>query len=116
MGLIAPETFPLSTLGPFIRDTVANEIYNGRGFAVLRGIPVDWYDQMENAIIHTGLCAWLGRLRGRQDPTSDIVFRHIKDLSSQGATGTAQYTGQNSSSRLHGIHRWKFADLLTYYS
>lgn len=98
MGFISPETFPLPTLGPFIRDVVANDIYHGKGFAVLRGIPVQKYSDQENTIIHTGLASWLGRLRGRQDKSGNLVVRHIKDVTDSGAglsIGTAQYTCQS---------------------
>ena len=117
MGLIAPETFPLPKLGPFIRDHVAKEIYSGRGFAILRGISVDKYNQKQNAIIHTGLSAWLGRLRGRQDPKTDVVFRHIIDLTPQtsdGGIGTAQYTCQSAISSLRLLCRKVATDILYY--
>jgi len=78
-----------------IKDTISRQIYSGRGFAVLRGIPVDKYDKVENAIVWAGLCSWLGRLRGRQDPNSNIVLRHIVDLSAKGVIGTAQYTADS---------------------
>ncbi|KAG5754384.1 hypothetical protein H9Q70_002964 [Fusarium xylarioides] len=90
-----PETFHLPTLGPFIRDIVAMDIYHGKGFAVLRGIPVHKYSDQENTIIHVGLASWLGRLRGRQDKLGNLVIRHIKDVTSTGTgipIGTAQYT------------------------
>ena len=95
MGFISPETFPLRSLGPFIRDVVAPDIYHGKGFAVLRGIPVQQYTENENSIIHAGLASWLGRLRGRQDKSGNLVVRHIKDVASANVDipiGTAQYT------------------------
>lgn len=95
MGFISPETFPLRSLGPFIRDVVAPDIYHGKGFAVLRGIPVQQYTENENSIIHAGLASWLCRLRGRQDKSGNLVVRHIKDVASAKVDipiGTAQYT------------------------
>lgn len=100
MGFISPETFHLPTLGPFIRDIVAMDIYHGKGFAVLRGIPVHKYSDQENTIIHVGLASWLGRLRGRQDKLGNLVIRHIKDVTSTGTgipIGTAQYTSDSQA-------------------
>ena len=97
MGLISPDTFPLPTLGSLIKDIIAKEIYQGRGFAILRGIPVKHYTRVQNIIVHAGLSSWLGHLRGRQDPNSNVVFRHIISLVQSGADksiGTAQYTGE----------------------
>ena len=98
LGFLSPETFPLPALGPCIREIAANDIYSGRGFAVLRGIPVDGYTDLENTIIHAGVASWLGRLRGLQDEArgGSCVVRHIKDVTAAAphlAIGTAQFTG-----------------------
>ncbi|KAF8890086.1 hypothetical protein BD779DRAFT_1671450 [Infundibulicybe gibba] len=38
MGHLSPDTFPLPTLGPVLRD-LARELHSGRGFFVLRNLP-----------------------------------------------------------------------------
>ena len=39
---ITPESFPLPTLKPFIHEQL-NQLLNGRGFVMLRGLPIqDW--------------------------------------------------------------------------
>jgi hypothetical protein len=53
LGFIARETFPLPTLSPELRN-LAEVLYNGRGFFVLREIPIDKYSRRELAIVYAG--------------------------------------------------------------
>ena len=53
MGYINRETFPLPNLGPRLYN-LAKELYTGRGFFVLRIIPVDRYTRAQLAIIYAG--------------------------------------------------------------
>ena len=57
MGLCAGEfgreEFPLPTLGPRIA-ALADEVENGRGVALLRGIPVQHYDQDSIRVLYWG--------------------------------------------------------------
>lgn len=78
-GKLSPSTFPLATLGPILREQ-SKEIYSGRGFFVLRTIPVDKYTREDVVIIYAGVSSWVGTLRGVQDPNG-AVLAHIKDLS-----------------------------------
>jgi hypothetical protein len=52
-GHISRETFPLPTLAPVLLG-LAGELYSGRGFFVLRTIPVDKYSREEIAIVYAG--------------------------------------------------------------
>ena len=53
MGYINRDTFPLPNLGPRLYD-LAKELYTGRGFFVLRTIPVEKYTRAQLAIIYAG--------------------------------------------------------------
>ncbi|KDR86131.1 hypothetical protein GALMADRAFT_52396 [Galerina marginata CBS 339.88] len=77
-GHISPQTFPLPTLGPILKD-LAKELHTGRGFFVLRTIPVDSYSRDDNILIYAGLSAHIANKRGVQD-LGDSVLAHIKDL------------------------------------
>lgn len=60
-------------------------IHFGRGFFVLRGIPVDKYTREENLIVYTGVSSHVADLRGRQERKNavegqTVVLSHIKDL------------------------------------
>jgi len=78
LGYLSPETFPLPTLAPELKK-LSEELHNGRGFFVLRTIPVDSYTREENVIIYAGVSSHIASRRGVQD-TGDIVLAHIKDL------------------------------------
>ncbi|KAF9474998.1 Clavaminate synthase-like protein [Pholiota conissans] len=80
-GYISTETFPLPTLGPILRD-LSKELHLGRGFFVLRTIPVDNYTREENILIYAGISTYVGGKRGVQDRGggSGVVLAHIKDL------------------------------------
>lgn len=78
LGFLSRATFPLPTLSPKLCDQ-AKELHQGRGFFVLRGIPVERYSRLDSVIAYVGISAHVGDLRGRQDP-SGMVLAHIKDL------------------------------------
>lgn len=85
MGFITPETFPLPTLHPILRD-ISRELHLGHGFKVLRGLPVTKHGREDNIIIYAGVSSHIGPLRGRQDTQlegkpADVVLNHIKNLS-----------------------------------
>lgn len=77
-GHISPETFPLPTLGPILKD-LSRELHTGRGFFVLKTIPVDSYSREDNILIYAGVSSYVGTKRGVQD-IGDSVLAHIKDL------------------------------------
>jgi hypothetical protein len=77
---ITPETFPLPTLGTFLRG-LRDELRFGRGFVLLRGIPRERYSTDDMARIYFGLgChigaplpqSWQGELLGHVIDVSDI--------------------------------------------
>jgi hypothetical protein len=94
MGFIARDTFPLPTLSQALRN-LAKDLYTGRGFFVLRTLPVDEYTKEEIAILYAGISSHIGSARGRQDPTG-AVLAHIKDLRNShgngGTIGNSAYT------------------------
>lgn len=77
-GHISPKTFPLPTLGPTLVG-LSRELHFGRGFFVLRTIPVDSYSRADNILIYAGISSHVAGKRGLQD-TGGGVLNHIKDL------------------------------------
>ena len=74
---IDQEAFTLPTLGPAL-DGIRRDVLHGRGFALLRGIPVERYSIEESAIIYFGLGTHLGvaipqNMKGH-------VLGHVKDV------------------------------------
>ena len=74
---ITRDDFPLPGLGPRLLD-VRRELLHGRGFALLRGLPVDRYTMEETATAYFGLGAWLGRARSQN--AKGHVLGHVRDL------------------------------------
>lgn len=73
---------------------LAHELHEGRGFFVLRTIPVDSYSRLDNILIYAGISSYVGGTRGLQDKDGGVLS-HIKDLSQsylKGAIGGPAYT------------------------
>ena len=86
LGFVTQETFPLPKLNATLRD-ISQEIHNGHGFKVVRGVPVNKYTREENIIIYAGISSHIAPIRGRQDhqfngKPADVVLAHITDLTS----------------------------------
>ncbi|KAN0077379.1 hypothetical protein V8E54_005683 [Elaphomyces granulatus] len=67
-------------------EAAQEELHHGRGFKVLRGLPVNKHTHEENFIIYAGISSHMAPVRGRQDfkyegEPADVRLNHIKDLS-----------------------------------
>ncbi|KAK3308340.1 uncharacterized protein B0T15DRAFT_483028 [Chaetomium strumarium] len=87
LGFVSRDIFPLPKLHHRLRE-ISDEVHNGHGFKVIRGVPVTKYTREENIIIYAGIASHIAPIRGRQDnqfdgKPADVVLAHIKDLSSQ---------------------------------
>ena len=74
---ITPATFPLPSVGPVLRKVLA-ELLEGRGFILLRGLPVSGWSREEQAIAYLGIGSWLGRFRSQN--AKGHLLGHVKDL------------------------------------
>jgi hypothetical protein len=74
---IRPEDFPLPTLGPRLRR-ILEEILVGRGFVLLRRLPIEHWSRRQAATAFFGLGAHLGRARSQN--AQGHVLGHVKDL------------------------------------
>lgn len=71
------EDFPLPTLAP-VFDTIRQEILRGRGFKLLRGIPVDRYTIDESATVYFGIGLHFGVLLMQN--AKGHMLGHVKDI------------------------------------
>ena len=71
------EQFPLPTLGPRLAR-LGIELVDGRGFALLRGLPVQQWGQRRSAVAFYGLAARLGRALSQN--AAGHVLGHVRDL------------------------------------
>ena len=74
---ISPARFPLPLLGPKL-GAILGELLEGRGFAMLRGFPVERYSREEQAIAYLGIGSWFGSARSQN--AKGHLLGHVKDL------------------------------------
>lgn len=78
IAAITARDFPLPTLGPRLKARVDGEVLNGRGFLLLRGLPVERWSMQEAATAFFGLGAHLGSARSQNG--KGHVLGHVQDL------------------------------------
>jgi hypothetical protein len=74
---ITREDFPLPRLGPVL-DDIHRELLHGRGFVLLRGVPVGRYSIAEAAAVYWGIGAYFGRALSQN--AKGHVLGHVRDL------------------------------------
>jgi hypothetical protein len=74
---IRREDFPLLTLAPRLQRLL-EEVLNGRGFVLLRALPVATWTQRESAIAFFGIGTHLGNARPQN--AQGHILGHVKDL------------------------------------
>jgi hypothetical protein len=74
---IRRQDFPLPTLGPRLRR-ILDEVLNGRGFVLLRRLPVERWSRRQAATAFFGLGTHLGHARPQN--AQGHVLGHVKDL------------------------------------
>ena len=75
---IARGDFPLATLGPRL-DALRQEIIHGRGFVVLRDLPIEGLDFADIARLYWGLGTYFGSARSQN--TRGHLLGHVTDIS-----------------------------------
>ncbi|KAH8804578.1 hypothetical protein F5884DRAFT_418504 [Xylogone sp. PMI_703] len=76
-GHISPEKFPLP---PRLKDLLAGiseEIHEGRGFGVLRGLDPQRFTPEENVIVFAGISSYVGERRATD--SSGLTLSHIRN-------------------------------------
>ncbi|MFM1987317.1 MAG: hypothetical protein RJA99_274 [Pseudomonadota bacterium] len=74
---LAAQDFPLPTLAPRLRALV-DEVVNGRGFTLVRGLDIDDLPVPDAAAIYWGIGAHMGR--GRAQNAQGDMLGHVTDL------------------------------------
>jgi Taurine catabolism dioxygenase TauD, TfdA family len=74
---ITKADFPLPTLAPKLAR-ICEELLHGRGFALMRGLPVDRWSMREAATAYFGIGSHLGNARSQN--AKGHVLGHIRDL------------------------------------
>jgi hypothetical protein len=74
---VSRDNFDLPTLGDKLR-IVRNEVCDGRGFALIRGLPIERYTLREAAMAYFGIGAHMGSARSQNG--EGHVLGHVCDL------------------------------------
>ena len=69
--------FPLPTLGPVL-DRLRDELLNGRGFVLIRGLPVEGRPIAASATAYWGIGTYFGNARSQN--AKGHVLGHVRDL------------------------------------
>jgi hypothetical protein len=77
LAAITRADFPLPTLGPVL-DRLRGEVVNGRGFVLLRGLPVENRPVEESATLYWGLGSYFGSARSQNH--KGHLLGHVYDL------------------------------------
>ena len=73
---ISPKTFPLATLGHKLK-AVSEQLHEGTGFAVLRGLDPKKYSALENLLLYLGITSHVAEIRGCQDYDGRMVGKFV---------------------------------------
>jgi hypothetical protein len=91
---LAREHFPLPSLAPAIEE-ISHQIADGRGFVVVRRLPVEDYSKDEIGIMFWGLGTYLGR--GLSQSVMGDRLGHVKDFSREDPLARAYRNKQELS-------------------
>jgi Taurine catabolism dioxygenase TauD, TfdA family len=83
IAAICREDFPLLKLGPVL-DRLRTEVLDGRGFVLLRGVPVEGRPIAESATIYWGIGSYFGSARSQN--AKGHLLGHVYDLGGSSAT------------------------------
>ena len=70
--MVSRDNFPLPTLGAKL-DKASEDVHNGRGFCVLRGIKPEDFSVEDLTLIFLGVQSYIADQRGRQDSKGNML-------------------------------------------
>ncbi|KAJ1327397.1 TauD/TfdA family dioxygenase [Microdochium nivale] len=74
---VSQQTFPLHTLGLRL-ESVRDEVYDGRGFVIVRGLDPDSYSVEDLTVVYLGISSYVGERRGKQDQRGSMLMHVIR--------------------------------------
>ncbi|KAH6981422.1 hypothetical protein EDB80DRAFT_873267 [Ilyonectria destructans] len=91
--LVSPTNFQLPTLGPKLR-ILRHDIYNGKGFGVIRGLCPQRYSVEDLTILYLGLQSYIANQIGRQDEKGNMLVHIVADNSTKLSAGHHRHSKQ----------------------
>ncbi len=98
MDQISSETFRLPRLHERLGDAL-DEVLNGRGFVLLRGLPVGQYSISEAAVAYLGIGAHFGKFRSQN--AKGHLLGHVRDIGKDIGEKTTRYYQTNRELEYH---------------
>jgi hypothetical protein len=98
IAAISSATFPLPTLGPVL-ESVCRRLIDGCGFALIRGLPIERYDQRQAAAVFFGIGAHLGNARPQN--AAGHILGHVRDVGKAGSDTDARIYQTNERQTFH---------------
>ena len=95
---IGVDDFPLPTLGPRLRSLLP-EVLNGRGFVLIKALPVERWTRHEAVLAFLGIGIHLGSLRLQN--AAGHLLGHVKDLGRSSADPNARIYQTNERQTFH---------------
>ncbi|MEP6702322.1 MAG: TauD/TfdA family dioxygenase [Betaproteobacteria bacterium] len=95
---ISEQTFPLPTLGPRLKSLL-RELLEGRGFFMMRGLPVERYSLESAAIAYLGIGRPFGGLRSSN--ARGHLLGHVKDVGADIKDGNTRFYQTNRRLEYH---------------
>ena len=95
---ISEQSFPLPTLGRRL-ESLLRELLEGRGFFMLRGLPVERYGLENSAIAYLGLGRYFGSLRSSN--ARGHLLGHVKDVGADIKDGNTRFYQTNRRLEYH---------------
>jgi len=77
IALMTRTDFPLPTLAPKL-ESIRDEVVKGRGFALMRGLPVGRWSIRESATAYFGIGTHFGNVRSQN--AMGHILGHVRDL------------------------------------
>jgi hypothetical protein len=98
VGITAGD-FPLPVFGAKLKERFRDEVLNGRGFLLLRGLPVERWSIRESATAYFGLGSHLGSARSQN--AKGHVLGHVQDLGLSAADPNVRIYQTNARQTFH---------------
>jgi len=98
IATLTSENFPLPILGPKLIG-LRKELIHGRGFSLLRGLPVTKYNEQEAGTIFYGLGCHIGKPRSQN--AKGHMLGHVRDLGMKGTDPNTRIYQTNERQTFH---------------
>jgi len=98
LGSMTAEDFPLPTLGPKL-ISIRKELILGRGFVLLKGVPVAKYSENEAGTMFFGVGLWLGYPRSQN--AQGHILGHVRNMGLSSTNPNARIYQTNERQTFH---------------